>query len=238
MIISHSRKFTFVHLHKAGGTSVEIALDPYLSWNDLILGSTKFGQGINKEYRARHGLFKHSSVADIERICGSAFTDDFYLFALVRHPVDRICSLYNFIDTMIYNWKVKHDIDPDEKDFRVGPRIVKKTPVLNWPASRAFRASRSFSGFIRHADLTLDPAFHTQVSRLVGAESGKLKGEIFRLEDGEALNGKIGSRLGLDFHMLHANRSARTSVDRHTISSDDRQWLEERFREDFAAFNY
>src|SRR5215469_2544795 len=58
MIISHSRRFIFVHIHKAGGTSVEQALDPHLAWNDLILGGSQFGEKIQGAYQKRFGLNK------------------------------------------------------------------------------------------------------------------------------------------------------------------------------------
>ena len=47
MIICHSRKYVFIHIHKTGGTSVESALEPTLHWNDLLLGSTPFGEVAN-----------------------------------------------------------------------------------------------------------------------------------------------------------------------------------------------
>lgn len=238
MIISHSRRFTFVHIHKAGGTSVEKALDPHLAWNDLILGSSALGQGMHDPYSARHQLYKHSSVAQIEGVCGTKYTDDFYLFAVVRHPIDRVCSLYNFIGSLIHNWKKAHGVDPDIHDFKVSPEVLKKAQVLRWPASRAFRASPSFSEFIRHADLDKEDGFRTQTSRLTGAADGKLKGEIFRLEDGATLAGKISSRLGLEFQLLHENKSEMILMDREKLSSEDRLWLEEKFRDDFAAFGY
>src|SRR5215469_1250703 len=97
MIISHSRKFIFVHIHKTAGTSVEIGLDPWLSWDDVVLGSTPRGQAINNTYHARFGLNKHSSIAEIERVCGKQLVDGCFTFATVRHPVSRLCSLYNFV---------------------------------------------------------------------------------------------------------------------------------------------
>src|SRR5215469_11368082 len=109
MIISHSRQFTFVHIHKAGGTSVERALDQHLAWNDLILGGSPLGEKIQAPYSARFGLNKHSTVSDIERVCGSRYIEEFYLFALVRHPVARLCSIYNFVATMLNNWAQRHD---------------------------------------------------------------------------------------------------------------------------------
>jgi Sulfotransferase family len=238
MIISHSRKFTFVHIHKAGGTSVEKALDAYLAWNDLALGSSRLGQDMNEAYRQRYGLHKHSSVADIESVCGSAYTDDYYLFTVVRHPVDRICSLYNFVASMIRNWETKHGIDPLDADFKPDPKLLRMSPMLKWPSSRAFRSSKSFSEFIRNDDLALDTAFHPQISRLMSATSGTMKGEVLRLEDGAKLVNTVKHRLGIEFELLHENKSQITQIIPERISSTDRHWLEHRFRDDLAMLGY
>ena len=197
MIISHSRRFTFVHIHKAGGTSIETALDPYLSWNDLILGSSALGQGINKAYRLRHGLSKHSSVAEIQDICGPVYVDDYYQFAFVRHPIDRICSLYNFVGSSIHKLEEKHQVDLKSARSLEKNKALNRAAALKWPATRAFLASPSFSKFIRDENLALEPAFHTQVSRLSCATTGKMKGDAYKLEDAEKSLAKIKERLGL-----------------------------------------
>ena len=38
MIISHTHRLIFVHIQKTAGTSVTVALDPFMGWNDIILG--------------------------------------------------------------------------------------------------------------------------------------------------------------------------------------------------------
>ena len=238
MIISHSHRFTFVHIHKAGGTSIETALDPYLSWNDLILGSSALGQGINKAYRLRHGLHKHSSVAEIQEICGSVYVDEYFLFAFVRHPIDRICSLYNFVGSSIQRLEEKLDVDLRSVNAVRMAKAAKRAPALKWPATRAFLVSPSFSEFIRDENLELDPGFHAQFSRLNCPITKKMKGEAYRLEDGGKSLSKIGERLGLDIELLHENKSKVVLIERDKMGAEDRRYLEEKFSVDFAAFGY
>jgi hypothetical protein len=237
MIISHSRQFTFVHIHKAGGTSVERALDPDLAWNDLILGGSSLGERIQAPYSKRFGLNKHSAVADIEAVCGNRYIEEYYLFALVRHPVARLCSIYNFVATTLNNWAVRQDIPLSGVAERITPQAEKKTPSLKWISSRVFLRTDSFSEFIRQEKLKTAPGFRSQVSTLCGAD-GNMKGHTFRLEDYPAWEAPLGKHLGLKFELPHANRSGLRLVEADAVSTDDRVFIRENFRVDYDAFGY
>ena len=66
MIISNSHKFIFVHVMKTAGTSVSAALDPWLRWNDIAIGGTRFGEQIQParaEPRVSDILAAHRSGA-------------------------------------------------------------------------------------------------------------------------------------------------------------------------------
>lgn len=104
MIISPSRGFIFIHLEKCGGTSIETALQPYLHWSDMILGSTDFGERNQQNYYDRFGrenvnknmLWKHSTAKDIHAFIGPDSWDDFNKISVVRNPQEIIKSLYFF----------------------------------------------------------------------------------------------------------------------------------------------
>jgi hypothetical protein len=108
MIISRSRKFVFVHIEKCGGTSVESALSPYLSWDDMILGSTQFGEKIQAFYFNAYGidnvkqnmLWKHSTIKNIYNNVGHDISD-YKKIAVVRNPIDLVKSLYTFSELVI-----------------------------------------------------------------------------------------------------------------------------------------
>jgi hypothetical protein len=238
MIISHSRRFTFVHIHKAGGTSIEMALDPHLAWNDLILGSSPLGQGINRAYRTRHGLYKHSSVAEIQKLCGSQYIEEYYLFALVRNPIHRVCSLYNFVGSSVRKLEELHKIDLRAPNILTRKNLLKKIPTLNWPATRVFLASSSFSDFIRDDNLVREPGFHPQTTRLTCPDTGQLKAEIYKLEEITKSADAMRRRLGIDFELVHENKSRVTLIEPRLVSREDRTYLEEKFSADFSAFGY
>ena len=109
MIISHSRKFIFIHLEKCGGTSVETALQPYLAWDDLILGSTDFGESLQSLYINRYGedavknnmLWKHSSANQIYNYLGARRWNKYKKISVVRNPFDLMRSLYAYSHTVV-----------------------------------------------------------------------------------------------------------------------------------------
>ena len=238
MIICHSRRFIFVHIHRTGGTSIESALDPFLCWNDLILGSSPFGEGMNNLYGNRFGLHKHSSVADIESICGDEICRNYYVFAMVRHPLDRLCSLYNFIGAVVHKWAAQQGISPNDIAAYIAANAQASTPALNWPCSKAFIETTSFSEFIRDERLPADNASHTQVSRLRSLSDGTIRAQFYRLEDRDEWLSRVKDTLALEFTLAHTNKSELKLITRDAVSHEDRAYIEARFTEDYATFGY
>jgi|SRR5580704_6180537 hypothetical protein len=238
MIISHSRKFIFVHIHKAGGTSAEKALDPYLAWNDLIVGGSVYGERIQGPYKKRFGLSKHSAVSEIETVCGSSYLDEYFVFAMVRHPLARLCSLYNFVASTVNNWAVRHNIPLTEVLRHVTPQAIKKTPGLAWLSTRIFLKTNGFSEFIRHEQAGQIPGLRSQVSVLSRKSATQLAGAIFRLEDYPEWAGNLSERLQLEFRLPHANKSALHLIAPEVVSAADRLFVEDLFRDDYEAFGY
>jgi hypothetical protein len=240
MIISQSRRFIFIHIHKAGGTSVEFGLAPYLAWNDIILGSTPLGEAINIPYNAQYRLNKHSSIGDLERVCGAETIVGYYVFSVVRHPLDRLCSLYNFVGSIISRWAISQGISPnDVQDYlKKNPDALKKASELTWPASRAFIGTSDFSSFIRDNNLVWEIGYHTQVSRLKNSVDGTLGGTIFRLEDRSKWIPELRKTLGVEFSLPHKNSSELKLATRDMVSIEDKNYIEEYYAEDYAAFGY
>jgi hypothetical protein len=81
-MISHSKKFIFVHIPKTGGTSVERMLRKY--------GIVLQGRGnFDSMY------YKHATAESIKRMMGAEY-DKYFKFTIVRNPWDWIVSNYAF----------------------------------------------------------------------------------------------------------------------------------------------
>lgn len=96
MIISHSRKFIFVHIEKNAGTSITRYLDKYLIYRDIVLGCTEFGESVQPFFKKKFQLYKHSHADRIRAVTGDDVWQNYFSFSFVRNPWDRMVSLYNW----------------------------------------------------------------------------------------------------------------------------------------------
>jgi hypothetical protein len=167
VIICHSRQYLFIHIHKTGGTSVESALAPTLGWNDLLLGSTPFGEVANEYYSHRFGLDKHSDVSRIYGICSNTpALRDYRVVSVVRDPVERMLSLHRYVISKLQALAGQLRLNI-EKLGQSRDKLAPQHPVLTWPASRAaLAAGGSFESFITSPFMENEPAFRSQTSML------------------------------------------------------------------------
>jgi len=108
MIISHSKKFIFVHIYKTGGTSVTSLFLPYARLVEKISGYYWFSRKsislLNRIFNLNdngnkwiNGVHKHASACEIKKYIGKQKFDSFFKFAFVRNPFDWQVSLYHYI---------------------------------------------------------------------------------------------------------------------------------------------
>ena len=99
MIINHSRKFVFVHVPKAAGTSVSGMLSELTTYKDLEIGTGELGQALQATYGRRFGLVKHSPAHRIRAVMGGKDWGEYFTFAFARNPFSRLLSIYHFLKT-------------------------------------------------------------------------------------------------------------------------------------------
>ncbi len=100
MIISHGRRYIFVHIPKTGGTAMALALESRAMKDDLMLGDTPKAAKRRrklKDAQTRGRLWKHSTLADIDGLVTPAQLDDYFCFTLVRNPWNRMVSYYHWL---------------------------------------------------------------------------------------------------------------------------------------------
>lgn len=137
MIISNSRRFIFVHVPKAAGTSVTHELSRFTTFRDIEVGGTKYGEKLQNLYASRFDLRKHSTAAEIRAKAGPEVWSNFFVFGFVRNPYARAYSLWKFLR----KWKEgPHHPIAAELDFaafvadeRFGtPEIDITRPQVDW----------------------------------------------------------------------------------------------------------
>ena len=96
-IINNTKKFIFVHVPKAAGTSTTNILSKYTTYLDLEIGGTSFGEEIQDAYIKRFSLAKHTPASGIRDVLGREAWNDIFKFSIVRNPYDRVISTYKFL---------------------------------------------------------------------------------------------------------------------------------------------
>lgn len=146
MIFSPSRKLIFIHIPKCGGSSVERAYEDFSLYDDIILGSTKFGQQIDSYFQKKFGLCKHSLPMDIINIVGEQKWIDFKTFALIRNPFSVYESYYRFISGIFIRHSQSENISVTELKKRV---LNTETgyPFESWYLAQAYASTHDFEQF-------------------------------------------------------------------------------------------
>ncbi|KQC31612.1 sulfotransferase family 2 domain-containing protein [Flagellimonas eckloniae] len=143
MILSHSKKFIFVHNYKVAGTSVRNALRPY---NNKSFWASNFGDKIkflNGDYPKVYSkaFAHHINAPELKKNISPEIFDSYFKFGFVRNPWDWQVSLYKFMlkreghrqhelikgmksfDEYI-NWRVNEDLQLQKKFFYVGDECL------------------------------------------------------------------------------------------------------------------
>ena len=227
MIISNSKKFIFVHIHKTGGTTIVHALDNYLKWNDLILGGTSYGESIQSAYQERFHLNKHSTADEIRGVIGPEIWGSFFKFAFVRHPYTRMVSLYNFA----------------KKNFNrlVDKKIPSTAPAWNWPEIKIMAQTTSFSEFIRSLYKANPAAMKRQID-WISDDKGKIIVDfVGKLENINEDFKVISDKIKIDsFQLVKKNVSGNNQKVIHNLflHEEDYEFLNMIYRRDFEILGY
>ena len=242
MIISHSRKFIFVHLHKTAGSSVKQAILPFLEENDVVIGSgpkdsSRPGRS-RSEYPALH---KHSSARRIRNAIGRETWDGYFKFSVVRHPFERLVSLYEFLKRIKRNQISKASfLERWLSMIKPGCGLVDPTKSpWKWDSMQALLTTKSFSEFIRSQHLAQSQDAKPQSELLSDSEGNIIVDFVGKLEDISEDWKTISGKLGIDTELGHVNRSPRESPNQSDYWDEANvQFAVERYREDFERFGY
>jgi hypothetical protein len=233
MIISHSRRFVFVHIHKTAGESISEALLPYVARGDLVLGTTLRGELNNAWYDHRYGLQKHSGAKKIRRYLGDAVWDDYLKFSFVRDPFDRVRSLYFYFERMLAQRR--------QRSLRNAllwlPGMAFRDP-LKWPGVQAYLETASFSEFIRHPKFSPAVVGARRQSDILCDRDGRLLMDVVgKYETLQEDFAGLAARLGLEGAAL-GWRNASRNRSAAPAEAADRAHLAEMYRADYELFGY
>ena len=95
MLVSHKKKFIFVHIYKNAGTSIENALQAYAA-SKLWRGVYHISNNLGISKSPIKPCDQHAKADEIRAIVGDEVYSDYFSFAFVRNPWDWQVSLYKY----------------------------------------------------------------------------------------------------------------------------------------------
>lgn len=212
MIISPGRKYIFVHIPKTGGTSLSLALEERAMADDILIGDTPKAvkrRGRVKKIRGDRRLWKHSRITDIEGLAGVGDLADYFVFALVRNPWDRMVSYYHWLQEQTF----EHSAVALAKQLAF-------PDFLNHPETQAMLRAERYGDYVRKAD---------------GQE---LPTHFLRLEHIDKDILPVENYLGFELDLPHVNRSERNADWRGYYSEEDARLIATCYAEDIERFGY
>jgi len=96
-MVSHNKKFIFLHTPRTAGTSIERALEQYCDYNPIVIDDLAIPKGFRKRgwTNSMDGLYMgHSSPDLLKQYLGDECWNSFYKFNIIRNPWIRVISMY------------------------------------------------------------------------------------------------------------------------------------------------
>lgn len=198
---SYEKVFVFVHIPKTGGTAVEnyfrvIGLSSFFDPPSYMpIRQALRIPPAHYDYRVLDGLFR---------------LENFYSFAVVRHPLDRMISEYKWAST-------RSTLSDQLKGYSF-------SQFLDFGLKRYKRDENFLAGHMKPQ------------SRFVGGKIAR----VFKYEAGlnniiKEVLGDVGIKLNEPVMIPHVNKSADISA---IVTEEDHRLVRELYEEDFEQFGY
>ncbi len=117
MILSHQKKFIYIHVYKVAGTSIRSVLQEYddMKKSDFPLNENiKFNLGKRFTFLSRWAI-DHIKLKRVRELLPENVFNDYFKFAFVRNPWDWQVSLYHYM--LQYKVHPQHKLISKMKSF-------------------------------------------------------------------------------------------------------------------------
>ena len=95
VLISHSRKFVYIHVNRTGGSSFASVLEPHVDHRQSNARANKLLSSVGLQRDPKRVHFRaHDSALAVQRRWPREMFDAYYKFAFVRNPCSWLVSLY------------------------------------------------------------------------------------------------------------------------------------------------
>lgn len=208
MIISHQKKFIFIHNYKVAGTSIRHALEQYANLSFKKSRIVDKWHLLTGNYPSIYSeqFPNHTTAASIKEILPDSIFKSYFKFGFVRNPWDWQVSLYSYM--LKEEGHYQHDLAKSFHNF---------TEYLEWRVANEARLQKNF--------------FYDEKGNCLMDYIGKFENINEEME-------AIGNRLGLNFNLQHLNKSREADeikdyYDQYTI-----KLVNKAYQEDIVTFGY
>ncbi|GGA13492.1 sulfotransferase family 2 domain-containing protein [Okeania sp. KiyG1] len=226
MLISHKHKFIFVHVQKTAGQSVTETLKKNVPDLEKLV--------------TQH---KHGSAITGRDILGVDKWNEYYKFAFVRNPWDRLVSWYSMILGICLDEKMSQNYS----NYNLWHKVVRnyrKYRYLNRPHNSKFysyvlKNCNSFEDFIKNSHRDNMKNMRNQLDYLVDEEGNIIVDFIGKFESlGDDFN-QLKSNLNLPHMELpHVTHKSKHRNYQEYYNDEIREIVQERYHQDIKYFNY
>jgi len=228
MIISNSEKKIYIHIPKNGGTSIAVAIEPFLKWNDILIGGSLIGESFQNVWSPRFNLYKHSTPREVKTVLGDQVYDGYTKFITTRHPLSRFHSSFRFLKKII---RENPEWYRQTAEFKIN---LKLNSVRDFLDSYYFNSIFDFNKS-RYSDiekLFIPQSFFFEVN-----ESRINKFLFFKLEDLVKDASPLFSLLNIST-LAALPCSNKNEIDDEIFDSDVRARLKKIYFADYTNFSY
>lgn len=208
MVISHSKKFLFVHNYKVAGTSLRRSLRRFdvKSWLKSPLQDKWLMISGQAPKIFSYNFPTHDTALELKEKLPTEVFDSYYKFGFVRNPWDWQVSLYYF---MLKNKKhYQHELISSMKDF---------DEYIRWRVKNEVRLQKRF--------------FFDNDGTCIVDYIGKIENLEEELQ-------KIGDTLGVKLRMHHLNKSRDDNKYKKMYTQETLDMVTKAFAEDIETFGY
>lgn len=135
MILSHSKKFIFIHIYKVAGISIRKVLQPY---DNLSSKDFPWYMNLKFDIGQRYQLFSdwainHIRAKELQKYLPVEIFNNYFKFCFVRNPWDWQVSLYHFM--LQYKDHPQHNLISNMKTF---------DEYIEWRINNDFELQKNF----------------------------------------------------------------------------------------------
>jgi hypothetical protein len=201
MVINEAKKFIFVHVPKNAGTSLTQAL----------------GGQTNKD------VWKHMEACQIKHWCNENYMDfgEYYKFAIVRNPWDRMVSFYHYT------------CQQEGISKRLQQTYI-DMGFEEWLTTDHFYTKE---GKIAPKDYVIPYQRRCQSNWLLDNNHRSIVNDVFKFEELDKAIPLLERKLQMKLNVPHVNKSDHRQY-REYYSESSKRFIERFFEQDIIRFNY